>query len=133
MADVLPMLKLVVGWNERRLFWRIWDICGFAALNSEVGIALKRRRRITRLANDVRGVSGARDGEFLPTLHELAGARRWRAREFLRELDGLAGLDGGYSDTLHALADERNRPKWRADLKRGGNRRSGERQVRGMC
>jgi hypothetical protein len=130
-VKALPLLKLAIGWNERRLINRIWDICRFAALNGEAGITLKRRRRIARLANDVRGVSGTREGEFMTALRELADAGRWGSRELLKEIDGLAGLSGGYSDSLNALSDERNQPKWRMDMKRGGNRRSGERQLRG--
>ena len=88
-----------------------------------------RRRRIARLAADLRGVSGSLDGEFLEVLRDLAEAGRWCARELRKELEELGGLDGRFCDTLQALA--RYDPAWRGALKMGGDRRSGDRSLKG--
>jgi hypothetical protein len=117
------------GWNERHLCNRIYDIWRFAYFNSNRVIPLARRRRIARLAADLRGVSGSLDGEFLEVLRDLAEAGRWCARELRKELDELGGLDGRFCDTLQALA--RYDPAWRGALKMGGDRRSGDRSLKG--
>jgi hypothetical protein len=78
-----------LGWNERHLCNRIYDIWRFAFFNGNRVIPLARRRRIARLAADLRGVSGSLDGEFLEVLRDLAEAGRWCARELRKELDEL--------------------------------------------
>jgi hypothetical protein len=88
-----------LGWNERHLCNRIYDIWRFAFFNGNRVIPLARRRRIARLAADLRGVSGSLDGEFLEVLRDLAEAGRWCARELRKELDELGGLDGKFCDT----------------------------------
>ena len=116
-------------WNARSLCNRIYDIWRFAIFNGNEVIDLARRRRIGRLAADLRGVSGSLDGNFLQVLQDLAEAGRWRARELQNELRGLGGLDGRFSDTLRALVG--SDPAWRGTLKKGGDRRSGERSLEG--
>ncbi len=118
-----------LGWNERHLCNRIYDIWRFAFFNGNPVISLARRRRIARLAADLRGVSGSLDGEFLEVLRDLAEAGRWCARELRKELDELGGLDGRFCDTLRALA--RYDATWRGALKMGGDRRSGDRSLKG--
>jgi hypothetical protein len=73
-----------LGWNERHLCNRIYDIWRFAFFNGNRVIPLARRRRIARLAADLRGVSGSLDGEFLEVLRDLAEAGRWCARELAK-------------------------------------------------
>ena len=117
---------------------RIVDILWFARLSGPDGIDPKRRRRIARLAGDLRGASARRiDGEFNATLSTLAKANVWRARELSQELIGLGGLRGGFHDTLSNLAGENlhghnqvgGGPTWRSSIVRGGDRRSGERRL----
>jgi hypothetical protein len=50
------------------------------------------------------------------------------ARDLQRELEGLGGLHGEFSDTLRALAGPE--PAWRRNLKVGSDRRSGERTLK---
>jgi hypothetical protein len=116
------------GWNERRLFQQIEDIWRFGLFSFV--IPMDRRRAIARLATDVLGVSETVDeGEFTPTLERIACERRWKARELHSELAGVGGLSGDFSRTLRDLAGPE--AEWRTAMKKGGDRRSGERSLKG--
>jgi hypothetical protein len=128
-----------LGWSERNVCLRICDIWRFALFNSERVISLARRRRIARLADNLREASGRLDGAFAEVLGNLADAGRQPARDLRKELNGLGGLGGEFLDTLRELAGGSvfptsrgsPRPPWRAALKAGGDRRSGDRSLKG--
>jgi hypothetical protein len=119
--------SFALGWDDQRFADRVFDICRFAYFNRDV-IPLQRRRRISRLATDVLGTAGLREGSFYDILNELAQARRWRARELRKEITGLGGLDGDFRHNLKSLAGERVGAKASGH---GGDRRSGERTLEG--
>jgi hypothetical protein len=119
---------LALGWNQRQLLLRIYDIWRFTVFNSEQVIPLQRRRRISRLATDLLAASSRVGGQFAEALQKRAAAGQLLARDLQRELEGLGGLHGEFSDTLRALAGPE--PAWRRNLKAGGDRRSGERTLK---
>jgi hypothetical protein len=99
--------RFALGWNEDKVLWRLLEIYRFAMFNSEAVIPFDQRRRIARLAH-----------EFLAELNKP---------------NKLGGLPEGFRDTLQALAGPKakRRTASQTQSNRGGDRRSGERTLRG--
>lgn len=100
------------GWGKRRLIEEIRHICQFAAANSEKGIPLDLRRRISRRARS------------LQELIEIAGIGLGAGEDvFLSILRNLGTLDW----FIHLPGNVQQ-----SQSRRGGDRRSGRRSLEGI-
>lgn len=81
------------GWSAGKVAGRLCDIKVFFISNSDAAIPLSRRRRIERTAKklweELDGLGGLH-GEFLDTLHTLAGAEMARSKP-----EGIRSQHGG--------------------------------------